>query len=146
MRDSQPLTSCLASKPLLEWLSFRRGPAIYGVFMRRSTTFLMCAAAGLFLAGCPKGNEHYKAAEKAENLQDYDTALQYYQKALAADPQNANYRIKLDQIRFEAGQYHVKKGQALREKGDLQGAAAEFQRASTLDPSSPIAIQEFRNT
>src|SRR5579863_8200252 len=114
--------------------------------MRRVTILGLCVGAGLMCAGCPKGNQHYKTAEKAENLQDYDTALEYYQKAVAAQPQNAGYRIKLDQIRFEAGQYHIKKGQALREKGDLQGAAAEFQRSATLDPSSSIATQEFRNT
>src|SRR6266481_4987157 len=49
-------------------------------------------------------------------------------------------------MRFEAGESHIKKGLALREKGDLQGAAAEFQHASTIDPSSPIALQEFRRT
>jgi general secretion pathway protein D len=35
---------------------------------------------------------------------------------------------------------------ALREKGDLQAAAAEFQRASTIDPSSPVATQELKRT
>ena len=113
---------------------------------RRKTILILCAVAGLFAAGCPKGGEHYNAARKAEDLQDYDTALQYYQKALASDPQNAEYRIKLNQIRFETGAFHIKKGQDLREKGDLQGAAAEFQRAATIDPSSAVAIQEFRIT
>jgi len=114
--------------------------------MHRKTILILCAVAGLFAAGCPKGGEHYNAARKAEDLQDYDTALQYYQKALASDPQNADYRIKYNQIRFEAGEFHIKKGQDLREKGDLQGAAAEFQRAATIDPSSAAAIQEFRHT
>ena len=114
--------------------------------MRRLTIMVLCLGAGVWCAGCPKGNQNYKAAERAENLQDYDSALEYYQKAVAAEPQNAGYRIKLDQIRFEAGEYHIKKGQALREKGDLQAAAGEFQRAATLDPSSSIAIQEFRST
>src|SRR5580765_2187796 len=114
--------------------------------MRRRIILTLCAVIGLFAAGCPKGNEHYKAARKAEDLQDYDTALQYYQKALAEDPQNADYRIKYNQIRFDAGAFHVKKGQDLREKGDLQGAAAEFQRAATIDPGSSIAVQEFRAT
>jgi len=82
----------------------------------------------------------------AENLQDFDSALQYYQQALASDPGNADYRIKLNQIRFQAGEFHLRKGQDLREKGDLQAAAAEFQRASTIDPSSPVAIQELRHT
>jgi general secretion pathway protein D len=101
---------------------------------------------GLLAAGCPKGGEQYNAGQKAENIQDYDTALQYYQKALASDPKNAAFRIKLNQIRFEASESHLKKGQALREKGDLQAAAAEFQRASTIDPSSPVALQELRRT
>jgi general secretion pathway protein D len=114
--------------------------------MHRKTILILWAVAGLFAAGCPKGGEHYKAARKAEDLQDYDTALQYYQKALASDPQNADYRIKFNQARFEAGAFQIKKGQELREQGDLQGAAAEFQRAATIDPGSSIAAQEFRNT
>jgi general secretion pathway protein D len=100
----------------------------------------------LLAAGCPKGGQHYNAGQKAENIQDYDTALQYYQKALASDPNNANFRIKLNQMRFEAGEFHIKKGLNLRESGDLQAAAAEFQRASTIDPSSPVALQELRRT
>ena len=81
--------------------------------MQRKTILILCAVAGLFAAGCPKGGEHYDAGRKAEDLQDYDTALQYYQKALASDPHNADYRIKLNQIRFETGEFHVKKGQDL---------------------------------
>src|SRR5215470_20354970 len=147
MRDSQPYGSCRASKPMLEWYSFSSRPGYhYGVCMQRKTILILCAVAGLFAAGCPKGGEHYDAGRKAEDLQDYDTALQYYQKALASDPQNADFRIKYNQIRFEAGEYHIKKGQDLREKGDLQGAAAEFQHAATVDPGSSIALQEFRAT
>jgi len=114
--------------------------------MRRWGKLILCVCAGLLAAGCPKGQQHYDAGLKAESLQDYDTALQYYQKALASEPNNAHFRIKLNQIRFEAGEFHIKKGLALREKGDLQAAAAEFQRASTLDPSSPVAVQELRRT
>jgi general secretion pathway protein D len=100
----------------------------------------------LLAAGCPKTTQQYNAGQKAENIQDYDTALAYYQKALAGDPRNASLRIRVDQMRFESGESHIKKGLALREKGDLQGAAAEFQHASTIDPSSPVALQEFRRT
>jgi general secretion pathway protein D len=100
----------------------------------------------LLAAGCPKNKQQYDAGQKAETIQDYDTALEYYQKALASNPYNASIRIKVNQIRFEAGESHIKKGLALREKGDLQGAAAEFQHASSIDPSSPVALQEFRRT
>jgi len=114
--------------------------------MRRLGKIVLCIGVGLLAAGCPKGGEQYNAGQKAENIQDYDTALQFYQKALANDPTNAAYRLKYNQIRFEASESHMKKGQVLREKGDLQGAAAEFQRASTIDPSSPVATQELRRT
>lgn len=113
---------------------------------RRLSTVIWWACVGLFAAGCPKGGQQYNAGQKAENIQDYDTALQFYQKALASDPTNAAYRIKYNQVRFEAGESHMKKGQALREKGDLQGATAEFQRASTIDPSNAAAVQELRRT
>ena len=114
--------------------------------MRRWRAVILCVGAMLLASGCPKGGQEYKAAQKAENIQDLDSALQFYQKALDSDPKNAAYRIKLNQIRFEAGELHIKRGLVLREKGDLQGAAAEFQRAATIDPSSPIALQELRTT
>jgi general secretion pathway protein D len=114
--------------------------------MHRWGKLLLCASLGLFAAGCPKGKNEFDQGRKAETLQDLDSAVQYYQKAYNSDPRNANYRIKLNQARFEAGDLHVKQGLKLREKGDLQGAAAEFQRASVIDPSSPIAMQELRRT
>jgi general secretion pathway protein D len=114
--------------------------------MRRWGSLFLAVGFGLLAAGCPKGNTQFNQGKKAETLQDYDAALAYYQKALAADPYNANYKIKLNQIRFEAGELHVKQGLALRKKGDLQGAAGEFQRAQAIDPSSPIAEQELRKT
>ena len=109
-------------------------------------SLFLCVGFGLLAAGCPKGNADFNQGRKAETLQDFDAALGFYQKALKADPYNANYKIKLNQIRFEAGQAHVKQGVALQKKGDLQGAAGEFQRAQAIDPSSPVAEQELRKT
>jgi general secretion pathway protein D len=109
-------------------------------------TLILCVSFGLFAAGCPKGHGEYNQGEKAETLQDYDAALSYYQKAVKADPHNATYRIRLNQARFEAGQLHVKRGLEFRKKGDLQGAASEFQRALAADPSSSIAEQELNRT
>ena len=114
--------------------------------MRRWGNVLLCVGIGLVAAGCPKGGTDYGKARKAETLQDLDTALQYYQKAYNSDPKNAAYRIKLDQIRFEASQFHVKQGLKLKEKGDLQKAIAEFQRATTIDPTNEAAEQEMRKT
>jgi general secretion pathway protein D len=114
--------------------------------MRRWGKLVACVGLGLLAAGCPKGQTDYNQGRKAETVQDFDAALAYYQKALKADPNNANFKIKLDQLRFEAGELHIKNGYGLRKKGDLQGAAAEFERALAIDPSSPIADQELRKT
>src|SRR6266436_4913686 len=114
--------------------------------MRRFSTLIFCLSAGLLVAGCPKGKTDYTQGRKAEHLQDYDAAYDYYQKALKNDPENATYLIKFNQARFEASSLHVKNGVKLRERGQLEAAASEFQRAVAIDPSSPIAEQELRKT
>ena len=114
--------------------------------MRGWSKTILCVSVGLLAAGCPKGKEDYQQGRKAENLQDYDAAYDFYQKALKNEPENAEYQIKFNQARFEASAFHVKAGVKLRERGDLQGAAGEFQRAVAIDPSSPIAEQELRKT
>jgi general secretion pathway protein D len=112
----------------------------------RKTAFL-CVCLALFTAGCPKNQNHQAdQGRKAENIEDYDAALTFYQQALKADPNNASLKIKVGQIRFEAGEFHVKRGLDLRKNGDLQGALGEFQRATVVDPSSPIAEQELHKT
>jgi general secretion pathway protein D len=112
----------------------------------RRCKIILCLGAGLLAAGCPKGKPDYNQGRKAEHLQDYDAAYDYYQKALKGDPENAEYLIKFNQARFEASSLHVKNGVKLRERGQLEAAATEFQRAVAIDPSSPIAEQEFRKT
>src|SRR5882762_3553179 len=141
MQDSQPQHPCRASKTddRLQGLRVEASESA----MHRWGSLLLCLGIGLLATGCPKGKTEFKEGKKAETLQDYDAALTYYQKAVKADPYNANFKIKLDQIRFETGALHVKQGLDLRKKGDLQGAASEFQRAETADPSSPIAEQEL---
>jgi len=121
----------------------RPGP---GESMRRWCQVAICITFGVFLAGCPKGNQDYKSGMHAEDLKDFDAAVDYFLKANQSDPHNANFKIKLNQARFEASQQHVHQGMKLRDKGDLQGALSEFQRAQVYDPSSSIADQEVKKT
>jgi len=114
--------------------------------MRRWGSLFLCIGFGLLTSGCPKGKPDYDQGKKAEALQDYDAAFAYYQKAAKANPFNASYKIKLNRVRFDASEMHVKRGVEMRNRGDLQGAAGEFQRAQMIDPSSPVADQELRKT
>jgi general secretion pathway protein D len=100
----------------------------------------------LLLTGCPKGNQEFNQGKKAEAIEDYDSAVVHYDRALKSDPLNTEYKLKLMRLRFEAGQYHVDQGRKLREKGELQLALAEFQKALMIDAASPIAQQEIQNT
>jgi general secretion pathway protein D len=114
--------------------------------MRRSCSVILIVGLGLFAVGCPKGQTDYSKGRKAETIEDYDAALEFYTKALKSDPTNAGFKIRLNQTRFEAGEMHIKLGLKARENGDLQGAAAQFQRAQNIDPSSSIATQELKKT
>jgi general secretion pathway protein D len=100
----------------------------------------------VILAGCPKGNADFKLGKKAESVQDLDTALVHYERALRADPANAEYRLKATRTRFEAAAAHVSKGVKFRENNELALAIAEFEKAAAIDPSSAVAKQELRRT
>ena len=141
MQGSQPAVPCPTSNPMLDSIPLF---GEIGERMRRLSKLILCLSAGFLAAGCPKGKTDYTQGRKAERLQDYDAAFDYYQKALKNDPQNAEYLIKFNQARFEASALHVKNGIKLRDRGQLEAAASEFQRAVAIDPSSPIAEQELR--
>ena len=113
---------------------------------KRHAGLLLLACASLALTACSSGNQEYNEGKKAEAIQDYDTAVVHYQRALKADPTNVEYQLKLDRMRFEASQSHVEHGQKLVQQGDLQLALAEFQKAMLIDPSSPVAQQETQKT
>ena len=100
----------------------------------------------IVLSGCPKGNQEYDAGRKAETLQDYDTALVHYKRALRVDPSNAEYKLREMHMRFAAGQFHLEQGEKALKTGDLQLALAEFQKAAAIDPSNGAADQELRKT
>jgi general secretion pathway protein D len=115
--------------------------------MRRRSQVIVWMAIALFAIGCPKNGKHeYDAGRNAEAMKDWDAAVDFYAQAAKADPRNVNIKIRLDQARFEAGQVHLHQGLKLRDKGDLQAALSEFQRAQILDPSSVAADQEVQKT
>ena len=75
---------------------------------KRYLPFLVCAV--VFLAGCPKSNQDFEEGRKAEEIQDYDTALVHYERAYRTDPTNAEYKLRATKLRMEDGQFHVEAG------------------------------------
>jgi general secretion pathway protein D len=107
---------------------------------------LLLTVVAVLFAGCSKGNQQFKAGTKAESLNDYDTALDNYNKALRADPTNTEFKLKAARARFEAAQWHVDQGRRLRAQSNLELALAEFRKAMMIDPSSAVAAQEVQAT
>ena len=114
--------------------------------LSRSTGVFAISLAILFLTGCAKGNQEYNQGKKAEAIDDYDSAVIHYERALKSDPLNAEYKLRLMRMRFEDGQYHVDQGRKLSDQGNLQMALVEFQKGLMIDPASPIAQQEIQKT
>ena len=113
---------------------------------KRHASLFVLACAALALTACSQGNPEFNEGKKAEAIKDYDTAVVHYQRALKANPSSVEYQLKLDRMRFEASQFHVEQGEKMSQKGDLQLALAEFQKAMLIDPSSPVAQQETQKT
>ena len=93
------------------------------------------------VAGCAAGRA-YSRAERAARAGDWDAAVQYYTEALQADPSSPVYKIGLERAQLAASRGHVDKAKELEGKGDLEGAANEYQRAATFDPSNRQAASK----
>jgi general secretion pathway protein D len=102
-------------------------------------TLLIVAA----VSGCGGGKSAFKSGDKAEINRDFETAMVQYKKALDADPENTEYRVKFERARFAAAYVHFTKGKNALETGDLEAARTEFARAKEIDPSHDFAAQEL---
>ena len=92
------------------------------------------------------GEKAVKEGRLAEAKKDFDRALELYEQAFATDPRDSAYVLLTQRARFYASQTHVDAGQKARNKGDLETALIEFTKGMQKDPSSAIAIQEWKRT
>ena len=88
----------------------------------------------------------YRKGQQAEARQNYLEAYDAYKAAYEKKPTDLRYRASFERMRFQAAAVHVKRGQQLRQSGDLQKALQEFQTATQVDPASFIAQQEVART
>jgi general secretion pathway protein D len=93
-----------------------------------------------------KGDKFLKEGQAAEVRNQWETALDLYEKAMLEDPADPAYIMAARRVRFQASMARVDAGQKLRAQGQLDAALNEFQRAYAIDPSSAIAEQEIKRT
>ena len=115
------------------------------VFLRTLPLLFLCGfvAFSSVSAHAQSAKTWNQRGEAAEAHQDFDTAMEDYQKALAQKPTDVHYEANFARVRFQAAAAHVDQGRVLRQNGDLTGALAQFTRAIQIDPSYQTAQQEI---
>ncbi|MFZ0520720.1 MAG: hypothetical protein WAL95_06830 [Candidatus Acidiferrales bacterium] len=113
---------------------------------RSCTRYAVLLIAAALLAGCHKNNSEFDAGRKAEAIQDYDTALLHYESAERANPTDAEYKLRVVHMRYTAASFHMEQGQKALQKGDLELAMSEFEKAHGIDPSNVAAEQQMKKT
>jgi general secretion pathway protein D len=108
-----------------------------------SATLLVVAS---FLSSCHEKNTDFAAGRKAEAIQDYDTALVHYHRAAQANPGDAECKLREMHMRYVAASFHLEQGRKAAQKGDLQLALSEFEKAAAIDPSNEAAEQQAKST
>ena len=114
--------------------------------LRRVTHLAELLVVASLLTACHQTNTEFEQGRKAEALQDYDTALVYYQRAAQANPTDAEYKLREMHMRYAAASWHMEQGRRAAQKADLQLALSEFEKAAAIDPSNMAAEQQAKST
>ena len=115
--------------------------------MRKVTatlTILFLFAA--FLSAAESAKSLFQKGTKAEARQDYEAAFEFYKAAYQQKPEDLKYRVPFERTRMLSAASKIKRGQKLRDQGNLQEALTVFQQALEVDPSNDLAAQEIRRT
>jgi general secretion pathway protein D len=88
----------------------------------------------------------YRRGQRAELKNEYDAAFDAYRQAYSLKPREPKYITAYLRSRAAAASQHVTNGIKLRENLKYQEALEEFQRASSIDATSFVAVQEVQRT
>jgi general secretion pathway protein D len=88
----------------------------------------------------------YRRGQNAEQKNEYDAAFDAYRQAYSLKPREPKYITAYLRSRAAAASQHVTNGIKLRDSLRYQEALEEFQRASSIDGTSFVAVQEAQRT
>jgi general secretion pathway protein D len=93
--------------------------------------------------GCA-GRQDVRRAEKYVLTEDWDQAVLHYARAVAQDPDNLEYRMKLMRARIKAAQLHIERAKKYHVAGLYPQAVEEYQHTLALDPTNQFAADELQ--
>ena len=94
---------------------------------------------GLALAGGKSGKKNYKEGLKYEQLQQWDLAAQQYALAVAAEPDNSEYKLHYQRALQQASVMFLKRGDDLAAQNDFAGAYSAYRSAWSYDQGNEIS-------
>jgi len=100
----------------------------------------------LCIAGCSSSLQAFQAGAQTDAAQSYDAAVKASEQAAKKNPHDPGSKIKNYDARFEAAQFHIRRGIQYLEQQHNEEALAEFQAALAVDASSILARQELEYT
>jgi predicted TPR repeat methyltransferase len=100
---------------------------------------------GLWLAllGSCSSHSALELGHQRARAGDWDAAVTFYRKALAAKPDDIEARASLLRASLEASQAHLRHARELQKASDLSGAAAELELALQFDATNRYAREEL---
>lgn len=96
--------------------------------------FIAIAALVLFAACLGGGAKHFRAGNSAYDKGDLQAADDAYTKALAENPNNAEYKAAQQKVRRELAKEHVAEATAKEKSGAFAEASAAWAKAAELVP------------
>src|SRR5580698_61491 len=113
---------------------------------KAATTLTVLFLFAAFLSAAESAKTLYQKGTKAEAREDYEAAYEFYKAAYQQKPEELKYRVPYERTRMLASSAKIKRGQKLRDQGNLADALTLFQQAVEIDPSNELAAQEIRRT
>lgn len=84
------------------------------------------------------GKKNFKEGVKQESAEQWDLAAERYALAVAAEPGNAEYRLRLLRAMQMASLMFAARGDLLETKNDFAGAYNAYGRAAFYDPTNEV--------
>ncbi len=109
--------------------------------MKRTALILALALAAW---GCQTFSLDYKQGARAELGQNYEEAVQLYQKAALSNPKEPVYRLALARARASASLHFLQAARTLAAQNKRMEAEVSYKKAVFFDPQNIVAIEELR--
>lgn len=103
--------------------------------MRKLLVYLLLAVA---VSGCAASAAFHKGQD-AMKVNDWDSAVEYFTKAVQANPDNPEYKINLRRAQEESARKHVEKAKELEAANQLEAALAEYRRSLDMISTDRVA-------